>query len=492
MKLSFNPQYILKPDEGRVLLLPKETFRSMQSGLDDSFESAIHPVYAMILSFFNNTEYDEGIINAGGYLGVNNDYIKNFVDPLIENDDTVVVKNQNQIDIVFPRKTLITGDIFSNARYNPDDFYYEQLDISLKRHQTPTDITLMVNTICATNCFYCYADRRVKMNCKIPLHRIYELIDEAKNMNTRGFEVIGGEFFLYRHWKEVLLYLYNNNYAPYISTKVPLSKDSIDFLANHHIRDIQISLDTLIGDNLMGILDVKQNYIEGMKAAMKYLNEKKVGVYIHTILNQRNQTIADMQSIYEFMKDMENIITWRIDKAGPSSYLKENSYSNFRVKKADTELVYNYLKSLSMQDLKFTIAPDGINPSAVYDNETPFVRSGRERASCSANYSQIFILPDGNVTLCEELYWHPQFIIGNVLENSLLEIWNSDYAKYLKKIPQTDIPMDSPCSACNEYDACKDANQTCWKDVVKGYGNEKWYYPDVVCSKAPPLKFHVE
>lgn len=30
-----------------------------------------------------------------------------------------------------------------------------------------------------------------------------------------------------------------------------------------------------------------------------------------------------------------------------------------------------------------------------------------------------FVLPDGKVSACEQLYWHPQFIIGD-LKNNLL------------------------------------------------------------------------
>ncbi|MBX9839929.1 MAG: hypothetical protein K2X69_16630, partial [Silvanigrellaceae bacterium] len=212
MNISFNPEYHLKPDEGRVLLMPSEMFRSLQDGSDNSYESVIHPIYAMILAFFNNTEYEEGIRNASNYLNVSIEFIKKFIDPLIENDDIISFKNDNQLDIVFPRKTLIRNILENSKKYNPEDFIYESVDISHKRHKTPTDITLMVNTTCATNCFYCYADRRIKTSCKIPLERVYELIDEAKSFHARSFEVIGGEFFLYKNWKEVLIYLYDSGF----------------------------------------------------------------------------------------------------------------------------------------------------------------------------------------------------------------------------------------------------------------------------------------
>lgn len=62
-----------------------------------------------------------------------------------------------------------------------------------------------------------------------------------------------------------------------------------------------------------------------------------------------------------------------------------------------------------------------------------------ERSVCAGNYLQLFILPDGNVTICEELYWHPKFIVGNILEQSLNEIWNSKAALNLYYLKQSDI-----------------------------------------------------
>jgi hypothetical protein len=35
------------------------------------------------------------------------------------------------------------------------------------------------------------------------------------------------------------------------------------------------------------------------------------------------------------------------------------------------------------------------------------------------------ILPDGQVTICEEQYWQPNFIIENILTNTIDEIWQS-------------------------------------------------------------------
>ena len=47
-----------------------------------------------------------------------------------------------------------------------------------------------------------------------------------------------------------------------------------------------------------------------------------------------------------------------------------------------------------------------------------------------------FVLPDGKVSACEQLYWHPQFIIGDLKQQYIEEIWNSPKACELYNLRQ--------------------------------------------------------
>lgn len=107
-----------------------------------------------------------------------------------------------------------------------------------------------------------------------------------------------------------------------------------------------------------------------------------------------------------------------------------------------------------------------------------------ERSVCAGNYLQLFILPDGKVTICEELYWHPKFIVGNILEQSLNEIWNSEAALSLYYIKQSKISDESPCKICKDYEVCRIPKQVCYRDIVRKYGTKHWDYPDVNCPKS--------
>lgn len=112
------------------------------------------------------------------------------------------------------------------------------------------------------------------------------------------------------------------------------------------------------------------------------------------------------------------------------------------------------------------------------------IKSFFSRSMCSGLFSSLYILPDGQVTMCEQLYWNKRFIIGNVKTQSIAEIWNSEKANKIYNITQEDIPEDSLCHTCDKFEICRSVRQVCYRDIIQKYGTDKWYYPDANCPYA--------
>ena len=95
---------------------------------------------------------------------------------------------------------------------------------------------------------------------------------------------------------------------------------------------------------------------------------------------------------------------------------------------------------------------------------------------------------DGKVTICEQLYWNPRFIVGDVTKESIQEVWNSEKSMRLWNLDKRMLSSDSPCKECPVMEVCYSERNRCWADVIKAYGEEGWDYPDPRCEKAPELK----
>ena len=143
------------------------------------------------------------------------------------------------------------------------------------------------------------------------------------------------------------------------------------------------------------------------------------------------------------------------------------------------EIVAQYLHGIK-KNSPFFIESGGVEKNVIKsiytkENETENLNKFLSRNICTGNYSHMFILPDGNVTICEELYWNPHFIIGNVNEHGIEQIWKSEKALALYNIKQDEHPKESSCNSCMIYNKCRIPKQICYRDIIRKYGEEKWY-----------------
>lgn len=484
MKILFNPQYILKPDLGRALILPSQVGRSDPGPLGDSFETVIHPIHAMLLSLCDGREMEAIVAEACSILNLKSNYVEAFYQKILTATTFVRVRTKAGESVIPPHSILEYYKDVLVKRFNPAQFSYKNLDLCWKRHNTPTSITLMVNNLCHTDCIYCYADKRKKVNCNLPISRIEELIDEAKSLNVRTFDVIGGEFFLYKEWKRVLKTLHTYGYHPYLSTKLPLSEDDVMALKSLGVQDIQLSLDSLMIDPLKETLKVGDSYVERIKNTLFYFEKYGIPVYLHSVISKRTATVESINSIFDYIKGFKCIKEWKIDKAEKSMYAKV-PYELICPTQSSMMDIASYLDRIK-NNASFQIRyPRPQLPNQyILGEETDFF----SRGLCSGNYSSLFILPDGKVTICEELYWHPHFILGDVTLNSIKEIWESEKAISLYKIKQSAISPKSLCHNCPDFEKCRSLRQVCYKEIVKKYGEDCWDYPDPGCPKIKQLK----
>lgn len=200
-----NPIYVLKNDVSRIVLATID-LKDFESSKHNNIITFIHPVYAIMLSFFNgNNTLEENIKEISEYMGITEDQAVNIVSKFIENTGGISVEYDNSF-FYFPDKMLIKHNERKIARsYTPSDFIInEEFDCESARLNIPLEASILINNKCMTKCIYCYADKRQIYDCSIPLERLKELIIEARMIGITSFDIQGGELFLYEHWYELL------------------------------------------------------------------------------------------------------------------------------------------------------------------------------------------------------------------------------------------------------------------------------------------------
>lgn len=478
-----NPEYLLRPDKNRVFI----TNRGEDPRISD-FLGFVHPVYAILLSLFDGEKpLAEIIANAASFMKREPDVITNIVTPLLENEKDLYFEYDGY-QFSFPAQVLVKkkeGVVYE--KLDPASFFIPKKDLDMDswRLNTPFSTLFMINTRCVTDCIYCYADRGRKMDCQIPLERLKELIHEAKALKIRSFDITGGEFFLYPHWEELLTELLAHGFQPYISTKCPLDEITIDKIKALGLKRIQISIDSLVKEELMHILRVPAGYPEQLIETLKHLDEKGMEIFTNSQVTSINQ--ESITGLIDFLLTLKNIKRINVGAAGFSLYRSEADFHEYKASLDAIEKIKNRIEELKKQyGDKISINFAGYSDKSGFIGPTPEEKKKNfnQRARCSGNFYAFIILPDGKVTVCEELYWHPKFIIGDLTHQSITEVWNSPQALELYHMSRDMIREESECKNCADFDPCHKNKGVCWKEVLYAYGMENWDFPDPRCPAA--------
>lgn len=481
MKYVLNHYYILRHDSKRSIICAHH-YKPCNVDVNTDWLSFIHPIYAMMLSFFcYPTTIKDAVKKISSFFDFPEEKTLSLISHFIENKEPFHTRYENHNNN-FPKNVIVkeTELEYQIRSYEPAIFAYSEVDFNAYRlYDAPLYVTFMVNNTCLTNCIYCYADKSTKSR-SLDYSIINRVVDEAYTLNLSSFNLDGGEFFLYPYWRKLLRKLDTCEFRPeVISTKFPITEIDIRDFAKFEIR-LQISLDSLnqtVLDQMVGCIP---HYVERMKSTISLI-DKYQPFQVATILTRYNNDIETLENMYMFLCEQKNITQWEIRVGFKSLYAKQ-SFEEIQIDRKDIKKIGNWI----LKKRTVSVFPIKWSPG----HEVDFFKSENGSNSfpgsrCSANSRHLFILPDGKVTICEQLYWNKKFIIGDIKTQSLAEIWHSERELSLAYMKQDDYSCDSACRNCDIFDKCKSNMNSCYANILKVYGNEHWDFPDPRCAKAP-------
>ncbi|MCD8043827.1 MAG: radical SAM protein [Tannerellaceae bacterium] len=487
-----NPNYHLRNDGDKIILSAKPPLNTY--GLI-GWQSSLHPLHAQILSFFTwDRSFSQNLELLSSFLKKDIKEVERLLLPYINNEEPFYVEWKGY-KIKFPSRVLIeksqANDKYTYPNLLKENFVCkEELNLDSGRcNSIPLSITFMLTNKCMTRCTYCYADTRTVVKNKLSTGRIRELIKEAAANQVVNIGLIGGEVFLHKDWHIIYKALIDDGFpSNMISTKCPVDEDIIAKLKfSNYKHPLQISLDSIDPDKLMKILQVDSIYIIRIMNGLKQLDKENIPYQIATVLTEQNSSIENIREMYEFLKHCVCLKRWEIRMAMHSIYIEKDKFTSIKTNKTNIENIFKYIEEniKGKAQFKISLGYSDLKKEYYYTKEGS---SNFQGAGCSALNNHMFVLPDGKVTICEQLYWNPHFIIGDLNYMSLQEVWNSPRALYFVNLSQQDIQENSNCNACTIFDKCIKGRNRCWADVIKAYGKDNWDYPDPRCKYANPMK----
>jgi len=499
-KYMINPAYTIIPDQIRAVITTTKGFDIFKPGIKEntSISWKLNPIYAVIFSFFDGRlKLSDTIKHISIETGLPEDRIINFLKPFFNNTEILSIKYSFEKNVdpnkwfAIPRRFIIENseDTPRSDLHSKEEFYIrkELWNFETFRLSRPINLTLMLNNKCVTDCVYCYANKDYEVENPLSTEKILLLIKEANDLGALTFGINGGEIMLHKDWYIIVREILKYGFLPYISTKVPLTEKQIVQLKELGIKRIQISIDAWDAKILSNVLGVKENYYEKIKETLRLLELYGIEVAIKSVITKFNEELNELETLLTNLVNLSNIVSISVAPGENSLYKRgEKDFTNYRTTIEKWNKISEFVSTFAKNYIVPIYTQGCITKDIVFNSVENKAMAFGKRSLCSGNVVSLYILPDGKVTICEELYWDPKFILGDVTKQSIMEIWNSPQAQGLYKLSQSDFRPQSACKYCPEFSLCRSTLGVCWKFIYMAYGKDHWDLPDPRCPLAPP------
>lgn len=315
-----------------------------------------------------------------------------------------------------------------------------------------------VTQACDLHCKHCYDRSEIS---PLTLEQGITILDQFRDFvlekNVRGqVTFTGGNPLLYKHFPELYQEAAKRNFSIAILGN-PTSKDVIQSLqAIQPLSFYQVSLEGLEehNDSIRGA-----GHFKRILAFLEILDE--LSIYSMVMLTLTRENMDQVLPLGEFLRGQTDLFTFnRLSQTGEGAALET------AVKEEYKEFLEQYLDAVKTNPT-MGLKDNLINIVKTERGDKVF--GGCTGYGCGAAFNFCSILPNGDMHACRKF----QSPIGNVLESSLLELYNSEAAETYRSGPEE-------CRGCKIRPVCGGCQA-----VIQSSGLDITLHKDPYCFLVP-------
>jgi MoaA/NifB/PqqE/SkfB family radical SAM enzyme len=450
----------MRRDLDRIFIFPLNPFTC----LEENKRIFINPVEAIILAFFDGEKNINNITEEISYLldCERKQAEAIVVNCLTKHNELIIKVSKNNKDRI--------------VKYEPNEFVIskKKVDLITDQPKIPEVVMFIPTFSCALKCAYCYAPHETKSHMAINFNIVNNFLAQMEEWKVPSLFLSGGEPFNYPSIRDLIINCVSRRIKPIVPTKKPLDPETMNFIINNKIDEMQFSIDTLQKNICQLLIGRDENYLKALVNTIKFLINNGVRIYTNTVVTAYN--IKSLSSL------VEKLVALGVKQMTFSQYARSQYHHNdklfcdsrelqilngqineLKLKYPDVKLYFKYVKDHTLMNR---------NEKELFFKNIPV---------CTAGKMGMVILPDGSVTICENLYYQKELIIGDLKRESLKEIWFSQ--RRLDIINQGDkILAAGKCGACTEAVSCYRRKGKCFVRALQAFGNIRM--PDPYCPKS--------
>jgi radical SAM protein with 4Fe4S-binding SPASM domain len=296
------------------------------------------------------------------------------------------------------------------------------------------EVKIELTNRCARNCKHCSssATNSSKNIKNLDFENVKRIIHDAKDMNVETIVFTGGEPLMYDRLPELI------NLTSILGMKSTIYTFAYrtDETLNKYRNLIDLGLNKIV-----------------YSLADSLSDEEDISIYSHIEFFDKvfNGTNGKLGFHYTISKDsinmMKQIVTNTLNSFDNKQYFDKVSLLRFVPHgKGITEMDLTKEELLTIKDLYLSL-----KDKSKLRLGSPWNILGIENSPCIIADEIMIIGFDGIAYPCDSIkYFTKLGISGNIRENSLEEMYNSEYFSNIRM-----LNVDNTCSACKDYQICK-------------------------------------
>jgi radical SAM protein with 4Fe4S-binding SPASM domain len=368
--------------------------------------------------------------------------------------------------------------VSAHHRYDPVDFVYQaEGDPDLRRLSAPVSIDWLITERCPFDCIYCCIKTLPASHPadgELTHEQALRFLEDCVATGVQVFTFHGGEPFLRRDTPDMIEYLIGHGVFVIASTKLALPEETIARLRQAGLEQMQVSIDTpdsATADRIVG----HHNYLRGAFHNIELLQRHGIAVSVNTVVTRLN--------VREVPELIAVLAAQGVRKISLATYIRSSWKHSDDLFPGRAELA---AMAKNVEALRLQLPEVEVKMGPLRDpRDLSLAQDGF--SACSGGRKGLVVGADGRVSICDRLLPFGDAVVGNVKNESLLEIWNGARLHALLE-PGEEAFAGTECAGCGLKETC-DWRVRCYyrSQMIR----ERLFAPDHLCPivPAPSIRF---
>lgn len=341
-----------------------------------------------------------------------------------------------------------------------------------RRESAPASVSWMVTLACNRRCPYCFfqvtpwaaESTQSPPDATFPYADAVRMVREMGRIGVADLYFTGGEPLLRKDIPEIIAETTAARVRARVFTKFHVAPELARRLADAGVFEVMVSLDDA-RPNVANALAGSADYLVEAKQTLRNLIDAGVPTAVNAVATRLNR--SHLSGLVEQLIDLKvpRLMISPYSLPYPLRPAAANLLPSPQpLAPLIAELAEKYGDRISIEAGTAEIPESEGSPCG-------------SNLACQIGVRSLDLLPNGRVSRCRYMWYEPDLVVGDLKEESLMDVWNGSrlHARYA---PGQELYAESACGTCGSFSRCHERGR-CFVTAKMAHG--KLFAPDAYC-----------